>query len=218
MNREVAYEINLLHEPDSYLLKSIKYAKELKRLWISNPHENEEKVKKFLGKRFPKSLQKFKFDRDMEDSNTISLDAYIEGLEQVLPRVSEEICFRYCEFTNTTLSSIVKSSFNTSRLSFINCKFPQIPDEYDFYISEEYKISYLNLWSCGNSHENDWEHNPERFKCFLKALSETLVRQSLLTINIRNCGLADKVVKDMLTELGMERVEVVTDCADPLKE
>jgi hypothetical protein len=99
------------------------------------------------------------------------------------------------------VTQIISSAKSSNLISLFKCQL-LLDDEIDFGDTlDESKFDYLSLNLSGGSKYSDFKSNPHRLEILLKALGKSLrVRQNLKEIWLRNSGLDETTVEQMLKD------------------
>ena len=134
------------------------------------------------------------------------IDFYLDGLDTALKGVTKEV-FTFCWIHSIqSLERVFKASYNASRLTIRHSKLDW-DSNFDF-SGPQYKTTYLSFCHWGNYHDNNWSSHPDKLGRIIKAISLCSMKDSLQTLNIRDCGVSVQKVKEMLSTHGMPNVQL----------
>ena len=60
----------------------------------------------------------------------------------------------------------------------------------------------------GTGRANNWKEYPHRFEILIKAISESGIKKSLISVNLWICKLDKEYCKSILNSFGMREVEI----------
>ena len=184
------------------------------KVFFNNIPERNKDLHRFLMSTFPKNPLKFSFG--WENSNIYVIDFYLDGLVNVLKEMTNEIFVCKWDFSQLSLERFIKASSNCSKL-VIRHSMLDFDDTLDF-SGPSYKILYFSLerwggWfdaNCtGMCNDDEWRECPDKFRQIIKSISESSMKDSLRTLNIKLCGTTYKAAKRLLEKYGMEKVNIV---------
>ena len=157
----------------------------------------------FLKNSAPDKTNIFLFGEAMDALTKI--DYYLDGLDTALKGVTGEVFTFWWSHSKLSLERVIKASCNSSRLTIRHSK---LDWDKDFNFSgPEYKTTYLSFCHWGNYHDNNWRANPKKLERIIKAISKCKLKDSLQTLNVRDCEVAIQKVKKMLSTHGMANVQ-----------
>ena len=107
----------------------------------------------------------------------------------------------------------VKASANWDKVVFDES---QIDLSSDIDLSgPHYNTSYLSFMYVGSRKENDWENHPERLERVIIAISLSLMKDSLETLNVSCWDIGVKEVEKMLGKYKLGNVQVTNKFDNP---
>ena len=104
-------------------------------------------MKRFISAVIPNTIQELWFGGNSDKSKQLNVGLYAKELSQICGRTMKYIDFNNCSFSDTDLSSIVKSTVHANRLIFWSCKF-SFTSELDF-DGPSFKLSLLSFQFSG---------------------------------------------------------------------
>ena len=138
-------------------------------------------------------------------SELTKIDYYMDGLDIALKGATKEVYTRYWIHSKQSLERVFKASCNSSRLIII-CSKLDWDNDFDF-SGPHYNTTHLSFAWWGAYHGNNWSTNPEKLGRIIKAISLCSMKDSLQTLNVRDCGVNVQKVKEMLSTYGMPNVQ-----------
>ena len=143
----------------------------------------------------------------MENLNALNkIDYYLDGLDTALKGVTKGINIYWWILSKQSLERVFKASCNSSRLII---RYSKLDWDNDFDFSgPEYNTTYLSFSKWGNNHGNNWSVNPEKLERIIKAISLCSMKDSLQTLNVRECGVTIRKVEKMLSANEMDNVQL----------
>ena len=176
---------------------------DIKRVCFEYIPETNADLFHFLKHSAPNKTKIFVFAGNMIVLNKI--DYYLDGLDTALKGVTKEV-YTYCWIhSKQSLERVIKASSNSSRLIIFNSKLDW-DNDFDF-SGPKFKTNYLSFDGWGNNHDNNWRSNPEKLGRIINAISLCSMKDSLQTLNVRNCGVGVQKVKELLSTHGMANVQ-----------
>ena len=110
---------------------------------------------------------------------------------------------------DTIFEEIIKSCSHVESLVFHTCKFSWT-SSLDFE-GPEYKIKKISFQGSGDSHENNWFDDHDKFNKFVIATANSSLKDSLETIYIILWGINAFEVRQMLETNNMHHIQVDED-------
>ncbi|CAI2358778.1 unnamed protein product [Moneuplotes crassus] len=116
-------ELNMKEEKTQKLVKAMEENKctlgDMHKLTINNMINEDTILDKFMTYSAPSSLKLFVFNHSYlgENDKAVRIKFYLEGLKEILPRVTKEVYLECLVVEDTDLSQIVKWASNAERLT-----------------------------------------------------------------------------------------------------
>ena len=144
---------------------------------------------------------------------------YLNSLLKSIRWVSKEIYIRWFDISESELQQIVKSSYQAKRLIFRYCDI-HCSQTLDFSNSERSNIKFISFdcWGVDDYRKSDLMTNPFCFENIVEAIAKSGIKNSLKTVDIRDCNLNKWDVENLFIKHRLAGVTVVEDGADPKTE
>ena len=127
----------------------------------------------------------------------VSIEKYIDWLENLLPNIMKEVCIHNCSMKSTELSRIIRSAYNWERILIHNVILEKENAEFNFISDQPQLTNFLSFQGTGNWTWSDWVENDSQFKAILLEIASSKLVHTLSDINIHDWGYAiDKETKD----------------------
>ena len=137
----------------------------------------------------------------------MKINDYLEGLQNVWKNTEKTACFDACSITDSDLVSILKSWRRIPTLLFNSCEF-SLENEI-LLKNSKYKIKRIGFIGCGKIDQNNWSYDPHKLENLIEAFSKCKLNESLIEVNIKECGIALKNIQKMINRNGFKNVKVV---------
>lgn len=189
----------------------------IKRVSMDYLSSENEELNKFFEKSRPLSLELFNLNRQY-NSDLTQCKYYLENLKKWFEITTREIYIENLKVNSSELSTIIKSS---SQCQSLTIRFSSIDmsEDLDFKIDLPYKMTTLSFYNSGLSGKSEWNDNSTTkvlFTKFFKAVSESGLGDSLLSINFSGTGMPIANIQTIATEAGLKEGLIISLNHDPL--
>lgn len=165
----------------------------------------DKKVKEFLGASFPRKVQDFSFNYP-PTAVLKPFKYYSVGLLKILSSLSRSYLVSGMKISQKEFQSLIYYSKHLDIIKFFFCDIEtegmRIVDDPD------YRIKEINLHGTGRSNASSWDKTPTKFECFLKAISESSLMNSLKRILINDCHISEEDCREMMERQHITGIEV----------
>ncbi|CAI2362546.1 unnamed protein product [Moneuplotes crassus] len=195
---------------------------DMDKLKIDNVDNEDAALKKFLTNSSLASLKSLVFNVDYkgsgdEETGVVKVKFYLDGLKKVLPQVTKEVYLTKLIADSDDLSQIVKLSYNAERLTVRLSKI-LTSNSLDFASPTPSKISYLSFKNCGRYDwsNQEWDKHPDKFEKIVTAIKNSSLKDSLETLNLRNCKISISKATSLLSTHGLSHISIIQEDNTPI--
>ena len=145
----------------------------------------------------------------------IIVSYYLDSFLKFIKGVTKESYIRCFDLSENDLEEIIKTSYHVERLIFRTCDI-HCSGTLDFSCSEKSNIKTLSFdyWG-GNTRNSDFNSNASWFENIIEGIAKSGIKESLQTIDIRECNLDKDEIQKMLIKYELKGVTIVDTGADP---
>ncbi|CAI2364220.1 unnamed protein product [Moneuplotes crassus] len=179
-------------------------------------------LKTFMTNSSLSSLKSFVFNDSYkgawdEEASAVKVKYYVDGLKKVLPHVTKEVYLNRIIADADDLSLIVKLSSNAERLTVRLSKI-LTSDSLDFTSPTPSKITYLSFFNCGHANwsNQEWDKYPDRFEKIIIAIKNSSLKDSLKTLNLKECKISISKATSLLSTHGLPHISVIQEVNCPI--
>ena len=184
----------------------------MKQIILSGLEEENKETKYFLENLIPNNIKYVDIISKSINNKGIKVDNYLDSISNAIKSALYYANICYFEINEEGLEKIVKSAFNSAKLSLyyweIHCS-----KALDFIVEGKYRINRIEFNGWGNTEaveiKTDWMTNPSSFEDIVKAISKCGLKYSLETVSIYgNQTLNKDGVQLLFNKHGMPHIDV----------
>ncbi|CAI2362444.1 unnamed protein product [Moneuplotes crassus] len=217
-------ELNMKEEKTKKLVKAMEESKyslgDMHKLKIDRMVNGDTSLNKFMTYSSPFSLKLFVFNHSYPGygDKAVRIKFYLEGLKEIIPKVTKEVYLECLVVDDTDLSRIVTWASNAERLT-IRCSKISTSASLDFSTPSKAKLKYLSFFNCGNRWCNmRWDESPEKFEQIIVAIKNSSLKDSLTQVNVSGCKISTSKVSELLNSHCLSHISVIDEENKPLAD
>lgn len=131
------------------------------------------------------------------------MDTFKEGLENVLPAVTEQVYLFHFLLRESGIRTIIENSTNATQLVLRGCKIGDLRQGFKLDPSREYSLESLDLyWTCRK--QGSEYLTLDKLKVLAEAMSKTKIRLTLTSIHLCKGKVDENDVKSIFNTLGFK--------------
>ncbi|CAI2371555.1 unnamed protein product [Moneuplotes crassus] len=202
----VQFKLELNKPKDMDMLLSLdKRMPELKTLQIAKIPEDHEESKTAISKYFPERVKEFHFNQQSPMGTT---DFYSSALLPGASSVLERAYLWNLNISEPYVTALISAYKGVSQLFFGKCIL-NVESTLDFGdVMQDSQISILGFENCGDEEHGVWERDSSPFVNIMAGLGKTEAKTNLKKVRVKNCGMKNDQVRDILKSAGLGDLEI----------